>query len=272
MNAAHTLRRLGMGFAVTLAGLVVIPVALFDKAPGGDKPKADARRAAEMVDAIVNRNKPPKIVDWRGDFPSRAALFPEDHDWKEETRARTAISRLEADQTEEVWEEMVKRIDDRRYSETVTSVKTGDAYIEKVGRICSRLAYSRLVGVFWDHLPSSPIKDGERVSLRLGIGDVAKWRKQRAAKSLYELQIEVCEKAIEALAKVEDVPRAEKDQARKKIEVEIAKLKRTKQPASAQEERPPTFRYRGRYNAEVAKRVRDGIKSGRYGDLGITEK
>jgi hypothetical protein len=106
MNASLARPRRRMGFAVTLAGLVVISVALFDKAPGGDKPKADASRAAEMVDAIVNRNKPPKIVPWKGDFPSEAALFPEDHDWKEETRARKAISRLEADQTEAVWEEM----------------------------------------------------------------------------------------------------------------------------------------------------------------------
>jgi hypothetical protein len=269
MNSAYALPRRGTGFTVVIFGLVLIPAAVLDEAAGGEKRKADAKRAAEMVDAIVNRNKAPKLVKWQGDFPSWAALFPEDYDWKEEARVRKAISQLERDQTEEVWEELVKRIGDRRYSETVTSVKTGDAYIKAVGSVCGWLAYSRLIGVFWQHLPLSPFKDGEILRLDVGIriGDLAKWRKQRAAMSLYELQIEVCEKAIEALAKVERVPQAQKDQARKKIEAEIAKLKKTKRPVHVQGDY--NFEERGVYNADLAKRVRQGVKSGKYGDLGI---
>jgi hypothetical protein len=255
-----------VGLAFIL-GLVLFPAVVLGEAPGGEKPKADARRAADMVDAIVNRNKAPKLVKWPGyRFPRKAALFSEDHDWKEEARARKAVYQLEQDQTEEVWEEMVKRTGDRRYSETVTSVKTGDAYIEDVGSICSWLAYSRLIGVFWQHLPPGP-KDGERVWLDVGIGDLSEWRRQRAAKSLHVLQIEVCEKAIKALAKEEGVSRAEKVQARKKIEAEIAKLKMTKRPVHVQG--GYSYREHGVYNAELAKRVREGVKSGKYEDLGI---
>ncbi len=161
----------------------------------------------------------------------------------------------------------MKRTGDRHYSETVTSVKTGDAYIEDVGTICAWLAHSRLIGVFWQHLPLSPFKDGETLSLDVGIGDLSRWREQRAAKSLYELQIEVCERANKVLAKVEEVPQAEKEQARKKIEAEIVKLKKTKQPVHIQGGH--SYRERGVYNAELAKRVRDGVKSGKYGRLGI---
>src|SRR5260370_41401813 len=98
------------------------------------------------------------------------------------------------------------------------------------------------------------------------IVDLSTWRKQRATKALYELQIEVCEKAIKALAKVERVPRTQKDRARKKIEAEIAKLKQTKRPSHVRGGH--SFRG-GVYNAKLAKRVRKGVRTGKYQDLGI---
>jgi hypothetical protein len=229
--------------------------------------KSKAKRAAEIVDAIANCNKAPKIIKWRGNFPSKAALFPEDHDWKEEVRVRRAIGVLEADETKEVWEELVKRAGDHHYCDTVTSVKTGDAYIEDIGDVCCWIAYSRLIGVFWQHMPRSPVKDGEKLSLDVGIGDITEWRKQRAAKSLYELQIEVCEEALKELSNVKDVPQNEKNKARRKIEAEIERLKSTKQHVSVLGGH--TFRERGRYNAELAKRVREEFKNGNFGNLGI---
>jgi hypothetical protein len=256
------------GSIAGIAGLLgLILIIVLGGTPGSQKPKGDPRRAIEKVDAIVNRNKPPTEVSWTGDMTKRAALFPEEHDWAEEARVREAVSVLNRDQTEAVWEEMVKRCRDQRYCETVTSVKTGDAHIKSVGTICDRLAHSRLVGVFWQHLPLNPSKDGEKLWLDVGIQDLTDWRTQRADKALFELQIEVCEKTIEALSKVASVPQSEKDQARKKIEAEIAKLKKSRQPVH--EQGGHTFEERGRYNAELAKRVRDGVKSGQYGDLGI---
>jgi hypothetical protein len=273
MHSAHARPGRWTGVTAVLVGLVLIPAVVLGAAPGGEKPKADAKRAAkQMVDAIVNRNKAPKVVKWPkwpGGFTRQAALFREDYDWNEDARAREAISRLEEDRTEEVWEEMVRRTGDRRYAETVTSAKTGDAYVRTVGGICDEIAYSRLIGVFWKHLPEVEGKDGdEKLGLDIGIRDLAKWRKERAAKPLYELQIEVCEKTIKALAKVKRVPRAERARARKKIEAEIAKLKRTRRPSHVPGG-PPNYEERGVYNAELARRVREGVKSGKYGDLGI---
>jgi hypothetical protein len=270
MSSANALSRRWMSLGVVLVGLVLIPACA-----GGEKPKADSPRAAELVDAIANRNKPPKLVPWpRRDppCPSEVALFPEDHDWKEEERTRTAIEQLEKDQTEAVWEEMVKRIGDPRYSETVTSVKTGTARIVDVGSICASLAYSGLTRVFKQHLPLIVGKEGAEVTLRLEIliGDLSRWRKQRAAKSLYELQIEACEMAIQALANVRDVTQAQKELARKKIEAEIAKLTKTKRPVLFGSS---TLYYleRGRYDPELAKRVREAVKSGKYEDLDLPE-
>jgi len=220
-----------------------------------------------MVDAIVNRNKSPQVVAWRGYFPSEAALFAENHDWKEERRVHKAIEALEKDQTEAVWEELVKRTRDRRYCETVTSGQTCDARVRTVGDVCEDLASRRLKGVFERHLPRVPLLEAKPIYLEVGVNDVSKWRKQRAAKSLYELQIAICESALKALAREKGIRQAEKDQARKKIEAEITKLKKTKQPVLVQVFL--LYEDRGKYDTDIAQRVRDGIKSGKFGYLGI---
>src|SRR5262249_12020311 len=159
-----------------MVGVVLTLIIVFVVIPWGENAASGSRRATEMVDAIVNHNKAPKIVDWpRSAHPnppctSHAALFSEDHDWKEEERVDKAIEALEEDRTKEVWEELVRRIGDRRYCVTVTTVKTGDAYIRTVGDICRDLAYSRLIGVFWYHLPLVKGKEGQEVNLPLHIG------------------------------------------------------------------------------------------------------
>src|SRR5262249_2552141 len=152
----------------------------------------------------------------------------------------------------------------------ITSGLTGDALVENVGSICDWLAHARLIGAYWRHLPNNPLNPGHRLFLNVGIGDLSTWRKQRADKALYELQIEVCEKAIEALGKAKRVPQVEKDRARKKIEAEIAKLKKTKKPTHVL---GGHGFYQGRpYNAKLAKRVREGVRTGKYPDLGIADK
>jgi hypothetical protein len=256
--------------AVLFVTVSLLP-ALVLAVPGKDKEPEPARsRAAAMVDAIINRNKPPKIVKWPGDFPSRAALFPEGYDWKEDLRARKAVVRLMKEETEEVWEEMVRRSRDEHYSGIATDNMCADAEIRTVGTICERLAYGRLIGAFWKHLPLSPRKEGQLVNLNLGINGLSAWRKQRAGKSLYELQIEVCDKAVLELAKENRIPQAEKDRATNEIKAVVATLKSSKKPVS--ERGGYNFGGSGVYNAEVAKRVRDGVKSGKYGDLGLAPK
>jgi hypothetical protein len=266
MNPTYTFNWWTRVAAINI-GVMLVPTVVFAKAPRIKKGQGDLKSAVKLVDAIVNRNMAPKIVEWPGRFSSSAALFPEDYDWKEDNRASNAIGRLKRDRTEAVWEEMVRRHIDRRYSETVTSGMTGDAFIKHVGSICGQLAHARLIGAYWRHLP---LKNGKRLKLEIGIGDLSTWRKQRADKALYELQIEVCEKAIEALDKVEPVPQTQKDRARKKIEAEIAKLKKTKKPTHVLGTHG--FDYGRPYNAKLAKRVREGVRTGKYPDLGIAHK
>jgi len=62
-----------MGLTSLILVIAFLPGAGLGREPESAKPKA--KRAAKMVDAIINRNKAPKIVKWPDDRPSRAALF-----------------------------------------------------------------------------------------------------------------------------------------------------------------------------------------------------
>jgi hypothetical protein len=272
MNADILFGHRRAGFTL-LVGLALVAPGLLGECRGGDKPKADVKPAAKLIDAIVSRNKPPKIVEWKTRELRWAALFPEGYDWKEEARVREAVGRLEEDQTEAVWEEMVKRAGDRRYCQTVTSCCTGDAAILDVGTLCERLAWSRLVGVFWKHLPREGL-GGKQPFLHVGVWDstLAEWRKKRAAKALYELQVEVCEEAIKVLEAMpkDRISDAVKKQFRKKVEAEIVSLKKTKKPVHIRSGYY-FFEVWGQYNEKIAAQVRQGVKTGKY-DPGLINK
>jgi hypothetical protein len=230
-----------------------------DKAgrPGGKEGKA----AAKMVDAIVNRNKPPKLVGRpSGSWPGLVALYPESYDWKEEERVRQAIDKLYQDRTVELWEELARRKANPSYCVVVVSDQTEDAQIFTVGTICRGLAYSRLVEVFVQHMPPDPDKNGRPIITGVGIGNLADWRKERMQKPLYQLQIEVGEKMLRELSKVNvrGVRKHQIDSAREKIEAEIEKLSKTEQPVFLKDQSFP----HNTYSKDVAKRVRDAVRRG----------
>jgi hypothetical protein len=84
----------------------------------------------------------------------------------------------------------------------------------------------------------------------------------RKDKSLYQLQIEVCELALAELPKVTHFSKEQKDQARRAIEGQLDKLQRTKRPVFL---KYPRFYlpYLGAvYDAETAKLIRDAVRSG----------
>jgi hypothetical protein len=238
----------GLIGAVTLGEVVAAPV--------------EKRDPTKMVDAIVNRNRPPKLETRRG-WPKLVALFPEDYDWKEEERVRQAIEKLYQDKSVELWEELVRRQDDARYCVVTVSPQTERAQIHSVGGICTSLAYSRLMHAFQQHMPTAG--DGRPIHLPLFINNLREWRKERASDSLYQLQIELCEKALRELPNAKHVSQAEKDLAREKIEAEIKKLRETKQP----DIQTASFDSGLLYTEEIAKTVREAVKNGSDAEINI---
>ncbi len=225
---------LSLGSLFFLAALVLGgDVNTREKEPAGGKTaKRDAKEAAKMVEAIANGNKQPKRISRRASKPQRFPLYPKDYDWKEEERVRKAVWNLSEDMSDEVWEALVQKANDRRYCIASSSGSSDDLEMWSVGRVCYHLAAFRLCEVFEKHLPSYPPR-GPVIQMRDVVKeDFPTWRKQRKDKALYQLQIEVCEIALRELPKLEadDISDKEKADARKKILAKIAELRRTKRP------------------------------------------
>lgn len=238
----------------------------------GHAAKRDAKKAAKkLVDAIVNRNQPPKIVTRpSGTSPRRVALFPETYDWEEEKRVHQALEKLYQNATAEVWEELVRRGKDKRYCAVLLSVKNGDAYVYNMGRITSSLAYSHLVQMYQRHMPGKH-RRGPKRKLDVGIEALHSWRRKRAGKPLYELQLEVGERALLDLSRRKDIPKDQNDQTREKIEAELATLRRTKRPELVTYSRfLPAYRKLG-YSPGFAKHIREAVNAGSLKDFKIVK-
>jgi hypothetical protein len=218
--------------------------------------QGDLKAAAKMLDVLANRNKPPKLV-----LPSSqkheirklakwVPLFPQDYDWKEQDRVVKALNHLRNNMTVDWWEELVRTKDDPRYSLTIISPDTGSASNWTVGDFCHFLGYMCLVDVVRRDWPK---KRDRRIGLGLGIRDLTEWRKERMHKSVYELQIELYERALAQLPTVKYISQEQKEATRKKIESAIEKLKRTKQPIFLNY---PLFGKASLYTPAKAKRIR----------------
>jgi hypothetical protein len=200
----------------------------------------------------------------RSAHPEEVALFPKKYDWKEDRRVQRALDHLYRDTSVELWEECVKRTKDARYCLTLTSPVNDDAHNFSVGSILHNFAKDRLRMVFEQHLP---VGKGRPRYYRVGVKDLAKWRMERKDKPLYELQIEVCEKALVELARDARFSKAQKNQAQQKIDAKIKKLRETKRAFVYRfEEFDPGFWGCG-YDAELARRAREAIKTGSSFDI-----
>ncbi len=180
-----------------------------------------------IVDDLANHNKAPLLVrQGSGWMP----LYCTDYDWKEDQRVSSALAKLQQERCDELWDELVRRSNDKHYCRTLKDKNEHFALGNwTVGMFCSILADDWLLGICEQHLPSDPDKDGYRISLDYGIskaGGLPKWRNERSKKALYELQIDICEEAILEIAKMPKISQREEVKARKKIQGEIATLRR----------------------------------------------
>jgi hypothetical protein len=254
--------------AIALSIVSLIATIVLGAGAEGPMAGSDTKEASQRVMDIVNRNEQPKLAHRTRDaMPSTVAVFSETYDWKEEQRVHQALDKLYDDTSEELWEELVRKAGDQRYCIVIVSPVTEDAIPNSVGAVCADLAYCRLVSVCRQHLPKDPATPGRPPAL-FGFVDRLKlqsWRKSRAEQSLYQLQVEVCERVLSELPTVKGVPQAEKDLAFKKIEAEIKELRIRKQPLVGK----LRFCHELTYEAKSAERVRKALMSGSEDDIRI---
>src|SRR5262249_20278749 len=146
-------------------------------------------------------------------------------------RVLEALDKLYQDTTVEVWEALVRRIDDPGYCIINVTDQRQDAYMISVGEVCYWRAESRLMDVFDRYLPWSFQFEFHGMLSLHGPSELVKWRKKRADRSLYQLQIEVGEELLRVLDRTTVFPFGRGDAAlKRKITAVVERLRRTKQP------------------------------------------
>lgn len=168
--------------------------------------KIDARA---LVEALANRNPSPKLVGSR-----HQPIFDPKFDWKEDERVWDA-SKLLIRHAEAAWPELVRHLGDERYCITL-KWWSGHTYTWTVGRMCAHIISENLSAGYYRTLmgPAGARNVYARnVHSRMSQPEITddsetlkEWCQKRNKKELYELQIELCEWAIQELKKPDDRP------------------------------------------------------------------
>lgn len=162
-------------------------------------------QAAEVVAPIKNKidllaslNKEPQIVE--ATFRT-VAVFDDNFDWREQRRVKGAVASLWKATSDEEWDVVVAHFADQRYSITIRATDHDDAANMTVGDQCRKLAFMRLVDVFYQHVMVASDRNAICRYLEISEGNIRQWRESRKGVPLHRLQIEVCEKAIDCIRK-----------------------------------------------------------------------
>ncbi len=184
----------------------------------------------KLIKALRNRNPSPDISNY-------SPKFIKSYDWNEYDRVDKAIIAL-VGHAEEAWPELLDHFDERRYCITYET-EYGRNYT--VGDICCIIVHQCLIQAYRERISpwfsSSKIEypKSEKVYRILSRPEMLKdardiriWCQKRAGKPLYELQIEMCEWAIEKTKVFNDVSDEEREPLIKSIREEIARLRESK--------------------------------------------
>lgn len=223
--------------------------------------KTALSRWAEKIDSLATTNAKPELVDLKRGLPPSeriVPLFQEDYDWAEYSRVVGVFYSLGRYGGADLWEELIKHLDDDRYALTM-SLDFSAPRNYTVGQLCYAVASPRVL--FPERQRSNPDSRGRPdIRLDLGINDLAKWRKDREKKPLYALQIEVCERAIEQLDLQERVTEISKTNIRVELQSRIKQLTKDKRvyffPLTTD-----GYNFYSSEKAKVARREIDDLKS-----------
>jgi hypothetical protein len=180
-----------------------------------------------MINDLANSNPRPKLVEIAAFVEP---VFVPDYNWDELRRVWKAFATVVDEPSSELWEEALKHTRDDRYALTMRN-NGPNAKNYSVGDLCGVIVGSRVF--FAAAWRSDPDNQGRKdVWLKLGVDDVARWRADRSSKALYELQIEICQRALDELdnATNKDVPTRAKAHIRKQLTAWIDELRTAKQP------------------------------------------
>lgn len=244
-------RRLVISISLLFGGAIAVMGAERGDASKSDPTANEAPDYDAIIESLVNRNPIPAIVDvGRG----RRPLFPKDYDWEESYRVSRIRSELFRNEDPRLWECFLKHMDDNRYALTAGNSDPVDPRNYSVGDLCWNAAQARLE--FAEvHEKTGNGERTDRLRLDLGNSNLRKWRKDRSEKSLYELQIEVCEIALEKIKAEKAVTPEQRIKIEQGLRDKIKLLSETTKPlffgVSENEEHFNVFK------AKQAEKIRD---------------
>jgi hypothetical protein len=233
-----------------------------------EKPK-DAREQEldALIDALATSNPRPEIF---GRGPERFALFDEKYDWAEQRRAIEAFRALIEAEGDELWPRLVEHSDDERYA--LTYNVDDRASNATVGSLCRNLAVADLLYPYRRHSPTMTGVSRQSQYWELWTpernlySELKSWYRKHERKPLHELQIELCEWAIEKAPALGELPEnfklervrpltdGQKQKFKDDVREEIAKIKETGKPIVGTHK--PQARLLDGYNADDARTMR----------------
>jgi hypothetical protein len=225
------------------------------------------RQVDRLIDAMASRNKAPILVDLIGD---RIPLFADDYDWSEQGRVRAALLTVMKTRSDEMWWRLREHSADKQY--VLTASLNESAENVSIGSLCCDLAQADLSRAYARHLPAVP----GRLPSTFHPEEVF-WKQEkewaRAGKPLHEMQIAVCQRALQQWTSVQATEPGkegashtytadEKARFAEAVRKEIEQLKRTKRGVFVDAALPGVAAPSGweGFDAERAKTARDGYE------------
>ena len=183
-----------------------------------------------LVSSLSNNNPPPRLV---GGEPDQRPVFAKNYDWVEQERVLKVIQTL-LDNAEPALSELAENLGDTRYCITFDQ-----DYIvnDTIGDTCRTILGESLTAAYMPHIPHGILSEARLYQPDVLKGDdkTRAWIREQVSKQrpLYELQIELCQWAINEIPNISDLAKVsdtEKQTAIRNIQAQIETLRTTRKP------------------------------------------
>jgi hypothetical protein len=191
-------------------------------------PGKDLTDARSVINALENHNPAPGR-EYNGDGYS--PLFCKKYNWDEYRRVSKVIQFLKC-HGEEAWPELLQHFDDKRYCITVGVNEYDSSRNCTVGDMCQQIVRDYLTAAYRRHISQLRVDEIQYYVLCAPAmlrkpEDLKAWCDKRKGKRLYELQIEMCEWAIEAARKLDAYRRPNAFAVAVRFEIDSLQTSRT---------------------------------------------
>jgi hypothetical protein len=191
------------------------------------------------INALANHCQAPKIVRLAHQV---VPIYPDRYDWQEDVRVRKAFEELWKQDGEQLWPRLIAHISDPNYAFTRRDEEDMEGFTRNltVGELCEMVARTDLlkpiVQPFRGIITSRPAKQRDlfkvfaKISEPPELRDLKAWYQARSSRPLYQLQIELCQWAIEEMRRQDTIDSDLKSTYIADLTKEIENLTNTKIP------------------------------------------